>query len=192
VAPTPGNRRQNAANRRAQPVADPLKPHGKEWTRVNPNHVAVDPMSVAGYNHDTVVHYPSNFGNGVKQPMQYFMTSFPMQHLPEIIDATNQNIISDVPRRQNLQGHSAVKLLDMNRFFKWIGIKLVMALEPIRGGVDACFRESPRPGSIETVGHYGSRFGMSVTDFKHIGQYIKFSDFADVDLLQVRTTIEIK
>ncbi len=186
------NRRQRASTSATTTPANLLKPHGQPYVNVASHAVAVDPMTVDGYNRDTVVHHPDyQLRTSLGSPLQYLMPSFPTDVIPDIVEATNENILSDMARRQNLRGHNTPKLINRDILFQYIGIKVVMAIEPIRGGVEACFREAPRPGTIEMVGRFGSRFGFSYTDFKNIGQYLKLSRFRDADLLQVNTYTDV-
>jgi hypothetical protein len=84
--------------------------------------------------------------------------------------------------------------LTEGEFFKWVGIKLCMAISPRRGGLDFYFSNESDPNSIHEPGNYGEKYGMSITRFKLIAQSLCFHDQNDFNqrdpLRQIRPFVD--
>jgi hypothetical protein len=95
----------------------------------------------------------------------FFRLLFPMRFMNEvIIPLTNQKL-------NTLQQ----SILQPDEFLLFLGITLSMALQPIRGGIDAYWGvEKGINDTIYTPGNYGHRFKMSKHRFKCIRRCMTF------------------
>jgi hypothetical protein len=106
-----------------------------------------------------------------------FRLFFPEQYLNTIIDLTNVNIRADVLRSGG----------DTNRgeFFKYIGIRLAMALDPIGRSYEDYWQTSDAADegakTTQLPRNYGNRFKMSKNRFKCIERNLQFGQRIDGD-----------
>lgn len=111
--------------------------------------------------------------------------AYPIGTIPGTVNATNDNMNSDKCRVETLHKDKKFYPFTRGRFLKFLGITLRMALDALRGGMDACWREHDDEETLARGGRYGSRFGMNLEEFKNIRQYLKLKPFSEADLLDV-------
>ena len=60
-------------------------------------------------------------------------------------------------------------------YWRWLGIRLVMVIEPRKGGVAKFWEETPRPNTVYLPGRFGERFRMSRQRFQDIERCLCFT-----------------
>jgi hypothetical protein len=168
-----------------------LKPHGQQWVIIDdPRSIIEDPEVLrVRKRHSTQIHF-DRFEIDVPPPQDrlnrprlYFKGSYPWKTVGETVEATRKNMDSDRERAAHTQKHFYE--FTRGRFFTFIGITIVMALYPMRGGLDAYWRESDDLTRMKKGGRFGSQFGMSLEEFKNIRQYFQLKKYDTADLLLV-------
>ena len=95
------------------------------------------------------------------------MLMFPGAALTEIIEQTNNNM-----SRFNEDSASIKK----GEFLKFLGIRIAMAIDPIRGHRNNYWNNTADLSSIILPRSYGSRFGMSKNRFNDINHYLTITN----------------
>eukprot|EP01031_Cornospumella_fuschlensis_P026833 gene26833-32426_t len=191
VANAPPNAAQAGAKRK-KVLEDPLKPNGVQWIEREKGAIDVDVSKLPSIpKHKTILRWHSIvsetcFGK-IKTPLQYFQQSYPMKTLRGTIDSTLLNMESDRERLQAMKSSKPLYPFNKERYFKFLGITLSMALNPLRGGIDAYFSKNNSTSGefvLELGGNYAEKYGMGLHEYKNIRQYFQLSLYTAADLLK--------
>lgn len=109
--------------------------------------------------------WPSLFRDEHKHIIDYFYLMWPMDTVQDMIHLTNKGLVA-----------KKKAALTKGEFFKWLGIRLAMAIEPRRGPITVYWEHDIHEGSIFTPPDYERRFGMSRHRFQDITSSITFSE----------------
>lgn len=172
-------------SKRKKVIVDPLKPNGVQWVERDKDFFHVDVSKEQGRDrHRTEISWHSLVAdtdkNKVKSPLMYFQQSYPMKTLRDTIDCTDTNMKSDSARLQADKSSKPLYPFNKERYFKFLGITLSMALNPLRGGIDSYFSTktfSSEEYVMEEGGNYGERFGMGLHEYKNIRQYLQLTPY---------------
>jgi hypothetical protein len=88
---------------------------------------------------------------------------YPFNTLATTIEATSATLISRSQRP-----------MFTGDFFRWLGIRLTMTLEPRRGPLDVYWNEEVVEGSVTSPASYGARFQMGWHRFENIFNALSF------------------
>jgi hypothetical protein len=67
-------------------------------------------------------------------------------------------------------------VLTEGEFFKWLGIRLAMTLQPRRGPMSVYWESKQREGCVEGPLDFGNRYKMTFNRFENILNALTFSD----------------
>jgi hypothetical protein len=98
--------------------------HDREW-------IFVDGIQVDVASHTprkASFHWPKQLHLGNKSIVKYFYLMYPMQTVPFMLEFTNKRL------KSNNFG-----TIDEGKFFRWLGIRLLMTLEPRKGDLKSRF-----------------------------------------------------
>ena len=153
-----------------------LRPNGHQWSE--DGEVSVD---VGLLNRRTRLIWPGNV-NLVGDPLpvraeiDYFRLFYPMQLNHGTLDKTNEKL--DPTGRK--------PRLTEDELLTYFGIRLNMTLDRKRLDVREYWEDEARPGTTFTPPDYG-RFGMKRHRFQAISKCLRFSDYDEGIVNQVRT-----
>jgi len=135
------------------PVDNPLCPHGQQWTVVEEIIVEAE----KSWNIHTSLHWNDQIFQDfeLKTPINYFYHLFPMKHLANIVEHTNNGLIHEYNQTSTSKGE----------LLKWLGIRLVGVLERNRGNFSDNWAESVDTDMMLRPGDYKNCFGMSKNRF---------------------------
>ena len=149
-----------------------LDPNGRTWEAVDT--MPIDPSLATKSTAKSQIKWPdSNFniesssgsrGTGHHEPLDYFLHFFPMAAVPDILTATNQVL-----------GTLGFRSLGKAELFKWLGIQLSMAAEPLRGGNDVYWKSGENEKTCYRFGDYQRRFYMSQGRYQQIREALRFT-----------------
>jgi len=150
-----------------------LHPHGRDWAVSG--EITFDPNTNQMYSQRPSLQWGQFLTDRtIINEMDYFRLLFPIKFINEkVVPITNEQLALN--RQNSLSG---------GEFITFLGITLAMALQPMRGGIDAYWRSANT--SNETVyihGDFGERFGMSRDRFKIIRRYFRCSRPADTTVV---------
>ncbi|KAG7376682.1 hypothetical protein PHYPSEUDO_012920 [Phytophthora pseudosyringae] len=128
--------------------------HGRQW-------VSCDSILVDQAAHipprSTRFLWPPYLQIGDCSLVKYFYLMYPMSTVNETIRLTNINL-----------GRNSFRHIGQGDFFRWMGIRLAMAVEPRRGPSRVYWESDQKEGSVNTPANYGDRFQMSRHCFEQI------------------------
>ncbi|KAF4138211.1 Transposase IS4 [Phytophthora infestans] len=125
--------------------------HGRRW--IHCDAVYIDPADFVSARKASI-HWPSHLLLGERSFASYFYLMSPMGSVQTTIQETNTLLVE---RRQGVIGRG--------EFFRWIGIRLAMTLEPRRGPLTVYWNSSVSEGSVGTVANFGQLYGMTCRTF---------------------------
>jgi hypothetical protein len=107
--------------------------------------------------------------NEAAKEIDFFRLLFPMRFLNDVV----------IPLTNGKLNQFGLSLLQPDEFQLFLGITLSMALQPIRGGIDAYWAtDNGTNDSVYTPGNYGERFKMPKHRFKSIRKCMTFGTTA--------------
>jgi hypothetical protein len=120
----------------------------------------------------------------VKEPIDYFFLSYPMQSVAGMENATQANINEAFAQVHGRSNAKPFFDFDRSRFYVFMGIQIERAVHPVSGGIDECWRKGRTEGTYREGGNYGERFKMTLHEYKNIKQYLQLSEFTPEQLRQ--------
>lgn len=114
------------------------------------------------------------FGPTTRKPMHYFRLMFPSDIMASIVLHTNNLIKSKC-------GDGA-KGIDSYELYKFLGIRLAMAIDPLYGTKKEYWATKTSDRTIRQPKDYGKRFGMSRDRFEQIEKCLKFGPDGDLNV----------
>ncbi|GMF64912.1 unnamed protein product [Phytophthora lilii] len=123
---------------------DAVTAHGRKWVRRDA--VLIDQASHARPR-KTHFLWPSQLQLGERTVAKYFYLMYPMQTVNTMLRLTNENL--------STHGHRCIGQGD---WFRWIGIRLAMALEPRRGPSRVYWKTTVKEGCVGTAADTESAF----------------------------------
>ena len=174
------------------PPADPLCPHGQLWTPREKHAIAVD-AGAAGNHFKSRISWsgmldPSSRA-GIKEPVLYFLRAFPPKALESIVFCTNRKI--QQAKADYIAKHGSTKkrffhVLNRNKFLRFLGVNLCMALHPMRGGYAAYWTKNEKDDQCCRVpGNYLERFKMSRQEFEDIRSNLTIHEYTEAQVAEV-------
>ncbi|KAF4044572.1 Transposase IS4 [Phytophthora infestans] len=94
-----------------------------------------------------------------------FYLMYPMETLNKMLQYTNANLAV-----------SKYRAIDEGDWFRWIGIRLAMAIEPRRGPTRVYWESEAKDGFVNIPANFGERFRMSRHAFENIIYTFAFAD----------------
>ncbi|KUF99681.1 hypothetical protein AM588_10008680 [Phytophthora nicotianae] len=95
---------------------------------------------------------------------KYFYLMYPMPTLKSTLACTNANLA--------MQSHRQIKVGD---WFKWIGLRLAMAVEPRSGPLRVYWESECKEGFVGTPANFGQRYGMTRHCFEQVLYCMSFT-----------------
>lgn len=146
---------------------DPKKPHGRSWETVE--NQGFDPTLSRQYCGDTTIKYGEAVAHTAlheRNPLQYFETFFPQDSVSQTLKATNEVMVNK----------DITTPLSKGEYYKWLGIQLTMAVQPVRGGVDAYWSDGREEESCFLGPGLGKWSGMSKNRYLNIRGSLCFKE----------------
>jgi len=163
---------------------DPLLyPHERLWKVID--HVDYDQRLTNQYTNSTRIKWPE--GAQLKEPADrepsdYFYLLFPDELLKFMLTFTNERMMR--------KGYRIP--IEKAELLKWLGIRLGMALEPLKGGAPAYWKESVDDGVFSRGGDFLKRTGMTFNRFKIIADNLSFCKYHEgLTEDEVRTLLSV-
>ena len=146
-----------------------LFPHGRQWELL-PD-LVFDPAVHDKFTQETRIKW-----NQVEQlksiqdrtEIDYFFHFYPMQTVQQTLNCMGERLAR---KRYNP--------ISKGEFFKWLGIRLAMTIEPRRGGIQAYWKEGEDPHTFSLGASMGSRAKMSRHRFEEIQECLAFCSMHD-------------
>ncbi|KAF4136960.1 Transposase IS4, partial [Phytophthora infestans] len=135
--------------------------HGRRW--IHCDAVLIDPADFV-LARKASIHWPSHLLLGERSFVSYFYLMYPMGSLQTTIQETNTLLVE---RRQGVIGRG--------EFFRWIGSRLAMTLEPRRGPLTVYWNASVPERSVGTAANFGQLYGMTCRTFQNIQSALRFA-----------------
>jgi hypothetical protein len=145
-----------------------LEAHGRVWR--DEGDILTTQANIVRYSANTRL----NWGQLItcqKKEYDYIRLLFPIRFIHDVMIPITS---------QSLNSHRQAEI-NYSEFITFLGITLAMALQPIRGGVDAywCVQKS-MDGTIYLPGNYGERFNMSRQRLKLIRKHFRCAPLPEV------------
>ncbi|KAG6954422.1 hypothetical protein JG687_00011831 [Phytophthora cactorum] len=136
--------------------------------------VPLDSVMVDSASHfssrGTTFLWPAYLQLGERSLVKYFYLLYPVGTLQETIRLTNVNL-----------GMDSFRPIGPGDLFRWIGIRLAMAVEPRRGATRVYWNTQEKDGYVNTPANYAIRFQMSRHCFEQVMYALAFSDNSQTD-----------
>jgi hypothetical protein len=142
------------------PLPDLLNPHGQQWSVIEEKleyYVDIYPLN-------SVLKWPKNIPFMEKKALDYFKLMFPKETLQHMVQATSES----------LEANAIVKTTT-GEIFKYIGIRLAMCIDPVRGGY-AEYWATSYENSVKRPRNYGATFKMSKNRFEAMTSNLRLKE----------------
>ena len=142
-----------------------LWPHGRKWEeiagtiideRMHGRHL---PLSRIVWTQTEELKRPQD-----RKPVDYFYKFFPSNLVTLTMDMTSARLANRRIRSNVTKGE----------MFKWLGIRLGMALEPRKGGIQAYWSKTDDEGKFSRGSNFEERTSMTFNRFKDIADNLAF------------------
>ncbi len=144
-----------------------LRPHGRVWeeaTCINQDQLAFDVANV-----EPEINWNDSLFFHDRRPIDYFKQFYPMRTLGLTLQSVNQ--------RMAAKNYSPP--LEVDEFFRFLGIRLIMALEPRRGGYSAYWKNHNVSKQAFSIFDMEALSGMRLHRFEQILECVAFCDIHD-------------
>lgn len=146
--------------------ADPmLWPHGREWEEI-PGTI-IDERINGRYQQQTRIMWTQREelkSPQEREPADYFYKFFPPKLVTLMIEMTNARLVDKRIRNVATRGE----------MYKWLGIRLAMALEPCKGGSQAYWSKTDDEGKFSRGANFEERTSMTYNRFRDIAENLAF------------------
>jgi hypothetical protein len=138
----------------------------RRWTVQPALHIDA---GAAAERHDARFKWPVLLHDQRKCEIDYFYLLFPTEVMPEVVIATNENLVDGRHAKTST-----------GELYRWFGTRLAMAVQQRRGTVAEYWRKEPREGFVSQASDFGSLTKMTRHRFETLSTCISFGDETNV------------